>query len=72
MHTKYTEEIQCPEVIIENAEVVYIPDSRPLNSKATYSCTDGYRLRGESERSCQVNSMWSGTDPVCGKFLIRL
>ena len=72
MHTKHAEPIQCPELTIENGAVAFTPDSRSLNSKATYSCIGGYRLSGENERFCQSDSMWSGTDPVCGKFLIRL
>ncbi|XP_022249823.1 protein lev-9-like [Limulus polyphemus] len=35
------------------------------NSKAEYSCDDGYKLYGEKERYCQEDGKWSGEEPVC-------
>jgi hypothetical protein len=35
------------------------------NSTATYSCTTGYLLTGDSTRTCQVSGLWSGTAPTC-------
>ena len=66
----YTELIQCPELRIDNGGVTVIPNSRTLNSSATYSCSDGYSLQGNSERICQMDSTWSGSDPVCGETII--
>ena len=31
----------------------------------TFACNDGYRLSGSSSRQCGINSLWSGTQPVC-------
>ena len=36
-----------------------------FGSVATYSCQIGYRLVGESTRTCQANRQWSGVAPVC-------
>ena len=36
-----------------------------FGSIATYSCQIGYRLVGESTRTCQANRQWSGVAPVC-------
>ena len=66
MHS-LTELVQCPELTVNNGAVVVVPSDRLLSSVATYSCSDDYRLRGNRERVCEMDSMWSGTDPLCGK-----
>ncbi len=40
-------------------------DNTTVGSTATYSCNEGYRLRGESTRNCQGDAVWSGEPPVC-------
>ncbi|XP_076336929.1 protein lev-9-like isoform X2 [Tachypleus tridentatus] len=35
------------------------------NSKAVYSCDNGYKLYGEKKRYCQKDGKWSGEEPVC-------
>lgn len=37
-----------------------------------YVCNPGYRLMGESTRTCQVDNKWSGDTPKCeGKKVKR-
>lgn len=37
-----------------------------------YVCNPGYRLFGESTRTCQVDNKWSGDTPTCeGKTKIK-
>ena len=67
----YSELIQCPELSIDNGEVVIAPNSRLLNAKTAYKCSSGYNLQGSSERFCQANSTWNGTDPLCGKCYLN-
>ena len=31
----------------------------------TYSCNSGFKLSGDSLRTCQSNGEWSGTQPKC-------
>ena len=36
------------------------------NSVATYYCSQtGYQLIGQSQRTCQSNGVWSGSQPYC-------
>ena len=37
----------------------------PTNIEATYSCTTGYVLTGDSMRTCTSGGSWTGSDPVC-------
>ena len=41
-------------------------------SIANYYCVDGYRLVGETTRSCLSTSVWSGSEPLCICKLIVL
>ena len=59
----------CPDLNrVTNGEVNIVPPDRSVNSKATYSCSGDYNLKGNRERLCQVDGTWSGTDPECGKL----
>ena len=39
--------------------------STVFQGRATYSCIEGYELKGEDVRICQANSFWNGTAPFC-------
>lgn len=39
--------------------------STGFSSVATYSCDPGYLLVGDATRTCQNDSMWSGSEPTC-------
>ncbi len=41
------------------------PDSRPVNTVATYTCVTGYTLPGGSTRTCRSDGVWSGFAPTC-------
>ncbi|CAI8036485.1 CUB and sushi domain-containing protein 3, partial [Geodia barretti] len=36
-----------------------------FNSTSSYSCSVGYRLDGESPRTCLATGLWSGSTPTC-------
>ena len=36
-----------------------------LGSIAEYSCSQGYVLSNEEDRTCQPNGKWSGDEPIC-------
>ena len=37
----------------------------PTNIVATYSCSSGYSLVGDSTRTCQSGGTWTGSAPIC-------
>ena len=55
-----------------NGVVGTSPPGRVFMSRTIYTCNDGYALKGDGNRVCQVDSMWNGTDPECGKWLLDL
>ena len=36
-----------------------------VGDTATYSCNGGYKLIGDSSRTCRPNGRWSGQEPTC-------
>ena len=38
---------------------------------ATYSCSTGYNLVGDSTRTCQATGEWSGSAPTCQGMLLK-
>ncbi|XP_039692963.1 CUB and sushi domain-containing protein 2 isoform X4 [Pteropus medius] len=48
------------------AHGIRLGDSFALGSLMRFSCEAGHALRGSSERTCQANGSWSGTQPECG------
>jgi hypothetical protein len=47
------------------AHGIRLGDSFALGSLMRFSCEAGHVLRGSSERMCQANGSWSGTQPEC-------
>ena len=46
---------------------------RQLNTVATYTCTNGYTLSGDTIRTCGSDGGWSGSAPTCqGESLLIL
>lgn len=48
------------------AHGIRLGDSFAPGSLMRFSCEAGHTLRGSSERTCQANGSWSGTQPECG------
>lgn len=48
------------------AHGIRLGDSFAPGSLMRFSCEPGHALRGSSERTCQANGSWSGTQPECG------
>ncbi|XP_062519460.1 fibrillin-1-like, partial [Corticium candelabrum] len=40
-------------------------DGTVCGSRVAYSCTSGYRLKGDSLRECKRDGSWSGKEPEC-------
>ncbi len=53
---------------IANGLITYESDTTdPFNfgTTATYSCNDGFRLGGNTVRTCVGSELWDGTEPEC-------
>ncbi|XP_030679232.1 CUB and sushi domain-containing protein 2 isoform X5 [Nomascus leucogenys] len=48
------------------AHGIRLGDSFDPGSVMRFSCEAGHVLRGSSERTCQANGLWSGSQPECG------
>ncbi|KAK1340237.1 hypothetical protein QTO34_018803 [Cnephaeus nilssonii] len=48
------------------AHGIRLGESFAPGSLMRFSCEAGHALRGSSERTCQANGSWSGTQPECG------
>ena len=56
--------VTCPDLTgPANGQVAESGSNPPFTAK--YTCNTGYRLVGDSPRTCQENGQWSGTTPTC-------
>ena len=60
-----TKVAQCGSLAnIEDGQVM--TPSTQEGGVATYTCSAGYRIEQvENTRTCQVDGMWSGSEPTC-------
>ena len=58
------EKVQCPRPLRPAHSRVEGFEYR-FRERVTYSCQAGYQLIGPSERFCQANKTWSGSNPRC-------
>ena len=70
--------VQCPglnETINGTVSCSLGDDGIPTyEDTCSFTCNTGYELTGSSERTCQSNGSWSGSDIVCrrGKKYTKL
>ena len=61
--------VPCSVLSVDNGGVSYSNGITgapiPTNIVATYSCTTGHVLTGDSMRTCTSGGSWTGSDPVC-------
>ena len=57
--------VKCTHLEDPEHGIVSLSDGENLESVATYSCSNGYILNGNSERECLPTEIWSGCTPTC-------
>ena len=57
--------VQCPTLDPPSNGGLEIAGPGGYEVVATYSCDTGFSLVGMSERSCQSDGTWSGSEPTC-------
>ena len=62
--------IMCPDLSIPNGVVTISPADQGFLSRTTYECGDGYALKGDDNRVCQMDDSWNGTNPECGEWFL--
>jgi hypothetical protein len=62
--------IRCPDLTIMSGVVIVSPADQSFMSRTSYVCNDGYALKGDGNRICQMNDTWNGTDPECGEWFL--
>ena len=57
--------VECGDLPIPSNGAVSYSDTTLINSVATFTCSEGYIVTGDSTRTCLVTGMWSGIQPSC-------
>ena len=57
--------VQCPTLVAPSNGGLEIAGAGAYEDVATYSCDTGFSLDGMSQRSCQSDGAWSGSEPTC-------
>lgn len=71
-HSPKCEEIRCdPPEMRANSSVIYSgndrssTDSFKIGTTVQYRCSAGHTVVGQSLRTCEIDSTWSGEPPYC-------
>lgn len=68
--------IRCPFLIVPDADPptgICTSQALEYNTRCTFTCRNGYRLKGSKERVCQLDKSWSGSPTICEqKFCPKL
>ncbi|MGH0166406.1 UNVERIFIED_CONTAM: hypothetical protein FKN15_070322 [Acipenser sinensis] len=58
--------INCPDPSrLEHGSVEPMLGEYLVGNSTSYTCFEGYQLRGSPTRTCQPNGKWSGETPIC-------
>ena len=61
--------VQCRVPSINNGEVTPTKNAFDVDEKATFTCNEGFNLRGERVLECGEDGEWSDNFPVCDRKL---
>ncbi|XP_064624477.1 CUB and sushi domain-containing protein 3-like [Lineus longissimus] len=63
--TPTCQEIHCEYPVVPANGSVSLSDEDNYSSTATYTCDDGFQLKGDGVRECRSTGNWSGETPIC-------
>ena len=66
--------IRCPFLIVPDADPptgICTSQTLEYNTRCTFTCRNGYRLKGSKERVCQLDKSWSGSPTICERMYTR-
>ena len=66
--------IRCPFLIVPDADPptgICTSQALEYNTRCTFTCRNGYRLKGSKERVCQLDKSWSGSPTICERMYTR-
>ena len=58
----------CPSLVSPEHGII-ASTSNLCGDNVTFECDVGFQLLGSYTRQCDINSLWSGTQPVCNGIL---
>lgn len=71
--TQFILVIDCGKVTpVPKGSIEYLNGTTYLNSIVKISCSENYKLNGDSSRICQETKQWSGILPKCEGTLVSL
>ena len=62
-------EVRCATLEDPENGVVVTTGETP-GSSASYDCNLGYRIQGDTTRTCQQSGLWTGVAPTCNRMSI--
>ena len=66
----YSTVVDCGTLNTTTNGQVSHPNGTTFRQTATYNCSAGYNLVGDSIRMCEADGMWSGSEPTCQGVLL--
>ena len=65
--TKCFSAVACPELVMENAEILWGSDAYHFGSIVDIQCKLGFQMVGQSTLTCLEDGTWDNVAPTCDR-----